>query len=101
MKLEDVLPHLRAGGKVKLGKFFTAEYTLDGLFILHKDILKSDDFVMVKDIYKNEHIIDFESYSCYTISNIKQNKFLATSLVELFPNRTNTKYKVTIEEIVE
>lgn len=97
MFLEDVLPHLRDGGKVKInGRHSTTEYALDGLFILHKDILTSNDFVIANEPLKIECMGEKDHHRIrgdYFVVNLNPK--------QLYKLKEKTKYKVTIEEITE
>lgn len=118
MKLEEVLPHLRAGGEV------TSEQIVKGLYtapkrrysfkLNHKRLETFDDierisvnldvafdindFEIVKNPYKKEHIIEVINTNFdYKLDGAPTYGVMT----KIIPNISNKKYKVTIEEIKE
>lgn len=97
MKIEEVLPHLRAGGKVRISGRDGWEFSLNELnnqfsFIaLHR----LDNFEIVKKLYKAEHVVEKDPDYDYIIDG---NQYATFS--EILPE-LGQKYKVTIEEITE
>jgi hypothetical protein len=105
MKLEEVVPHLRAGGKVKVGKdtykiinnklhfYYDGDWIYSGNTF--PDILFLE-FDIVKEPYKKEHIVKTDGYLyCKSIDG-KTNWSYSNMFL-----KCNTTYKVTIEEIEE
>ena len=91
MKLEEVLPHLRAGGEVTITDNKT--YTLEELYTRYSSsaLLLSDQFEIVKKPYKKELIVKFNEFG-----------HIDEYVDHFFPTELyNKKYKVTIEEIEE
>lgn len=99
MKLEEVLPHLRAGGKVTYSKNTQeVEYDLEKLLNCLSYIeLESDYFEIIKKPYKKEYIVECDKDG-YTIINGTYSNRVMYLLPE---DNKNKKYKVTIEEITE
>jgi hypothetical protein len=91
MKLEYVLPHLRAGGKVKaIGHGFVL--TLENLAAYFQTSkMLHLDFEIFKEPYKKEYKLIIKG-SDYTINGDEN-----LVLIDLLP-RSGT-YKITIEEI--
>ena len=104
MKLEEVLPHLRAGGKVLFAGYRWS--TLEDImkYDISRRGLESNDWEIVKEPYKKEpykkepykkeHIIERLRNDGYAIDGNAYDSF-----VYLLPE--TKKYKVTIEEIGE
>ena len=102
MKLEEVLPHLRAGGEVRTRGGFHSRYSLKDVLKLNESILESNDFQIVKEAYKSETTVHVspEYDWCYHIKGESKSK----SLRDLFPKVATKEvgyYKITIEEIEE
>jgi len=98
MKLEEVLPHLRAGGKVKIVEFASTNksYDLEKLnSMLTFSGLSRREFEIVEEPYKKEHIVKTGYLHCRSVDG---NTDLSYSDMFL---KSHTTYKVTIEEIKE
>lgn len=93
MKLEEVLPHLRAGGKVKYkyGKIFCITNSLTNVLKSDPKDLAGNEFEIVKEPYKKEIIIHKESFNRYFIDGDSPDTTIR--------NLPKGDYKVTIEEI--
>jgi hypothetical protein len=94
MKLEDVLPHLRNGGSVICKGYRWDTFEDICKYGLGGSALQSNDWEIIDTPYKKEHIISFVNSHDYTI-----NGDVHTTLGEIFPNRINKKYKITVEGI--
>jgi hypothetical protein len=96
MKFEEVLPHLRNGGKVICEGYKWGTFEDICKYGLGSRALQSNDWEIIDTPYKKEHIISFVYRHDYAIDGDQH-----ITLGELFPNVKNKKYKVTIEEIEE
>ena len=87
MKLEEVLPHLRNGGKVSFPGGFHSTYSLIDVLRLNETILESDDFEIVKELHKSKGV---------RVPNIQNDGSYAIVINVPDPSK---KYGYTIEEI--
>lgn len=97
MKLEEVLQHLRNGGKVKIVEFASTNksYDLEELnSMLTFSGLSRKEFEIIEEPYKKEHIVEFDTKADYSIDGSGYE-----TLLDIFPRTVNKTYKVTIEEI--
>jgi hypothetical protein len=100
MKFEEVIQHLRDGGRVTNNGNKYSTYDINDIFKNFKgyDLLNSE-WVIINKSYKKEHIVyvNPDHYGCYLIQDSDK-----INLKDLFPKIKSCqtgKYKVTIEEI--